>query len=95
MKTLVLAFTQAERGAPGFLSRRGEDSAKNMAESIGVFLQDTLGVRWQEGLAQRQAALHNDLRLKLLRSEKDIPAALSASLSLFATVLICSGSQED
>ena len=93
MRVLFLFFTQAEAGAPGFLSRRGEDSAANLAESLGQFLENSLQVDLTSGLPARALSLAEDLRWKAHRSQASLPVAVLASLALFPQVLLISGAQ--
>lgn len=47
MKILFLFYTQAELGAPGYLSKEGESAAETLAQNIAQFSVDALGIDLQ------------------------------------------------
>ncbi|MCA2960214.1 MAG: hypothetical protein IOD12_08175 [Silvanigrellales bacterium] len=94
MKLLFLFFTQSEGGAPGFLSRKGEEAAEALAESLSTFVSDSLGLDLAVGFASRARSLEEDIRWKAFRSPGSQAAAVAASLRLFSNVLLLSGAKE-
>lgn len=91
MKTLVLLYTQAEAGAPGYLSRQGEDSAENLAQTLFQFAQETLKCPLEDTYEVRVQSLKEDLRWKAFRAPAALPQAIRAAQGLFADLLLFSG----
>jgi|GEM_PF-618013 len=94
MKLFFLLFTPAEAGAPGYLSRQGEESAASLAESVFGFLTGSLGVDLDSGFAERARSLEEDVRWRLFRKPEQIGEAAMASLALEPNVLLVSGGHE-
>lgn len=93
MRVLLLFFTQAEPGAPGYLSRRGESGAANLADTLGAFLAESLGVRLDLNFEARAQSLNEDLRWKAYRKQDTLGSAVTAALGLFEdALLMCGGS---
>lgn len=91
MKILFLLYTQAEGGAPGFLSRRGEEAAGNLAQTLFGFAQDTLHIQVDAQYEARSKSLQEDLRWKAYKSAASLPQAIRAAHGLFSDVLLFSG----
>lgn len=91
MKILVLLYTQAEGGAPGFLSRRGEEAAGNLAQTLFGFAQDSLGIQLDTGHGERVTSLEEDLRWKAFRTAASLPQAVRAAHGLFPDLLLFAG----
>jgi hypothetical protein len=91
MKILFLLYTQAEGGAPGYLSRRGEEAAGNLAQTLFGFAQDTLKVDIDVDYERRTQSLQEDLRWRAYRSPSSLPQAVRASHELFGEILLLSG----
>ncbi|NBX15755.1 MAG: hypothetical protein EBR09_00165 [Proteobacteria bacterium] len=91
MKILVLLYTQAEGGAPGFLSRKGEDAAGNLAQTLFGFAQDSLGIQLDSGHGDRIVSLEEDLRWKAYRTAASLPQAVQAAHRLFPDLMLFSG----
>lgn len=91
MKLLFLLYTQAEGGAPGFLSRRGEEAAGNLAQTLFGFAQDTLGLNIDEHSEVRSRSLEEDIRWRAFRSPQSLPQAVRAAHALFGDLLLFSG----
>jgi hypothetical protein len=86
MQHLVLFLTQGEGGAPGYLSRLGEDGAISLAETLEQFLKG-LGFNFEDGAAQRSAGLY-----AIGPAEKvSFEVSLAAALGIYGEVLVCSG----
>lgn len=93
MKILFLLYTQAEGGAPGFLSRRGEEAAGNLAQTLFGFAQDTLQIDIDAQYDERSRSLQEDLRWKAYRGAGAMPQAVRAAHGLFSDLLLFSGEQ--
>lgn len=91
MKILFLLYTQAEGGAPGFLSRRGEEAAGNLAQTLFGFAQDSLGINIDAQYEDRSRSLEEDIRWRAFRSPQSLPQAVRASNGLFSDLLLFSG----
>ena len=91
MKILFLFYTQAEAGAPGFLSRSGEESAGNLAQTVHDFLTTSLGVEIESGADHRAKSLDEDIRWRAFKSAESFPSALKAASGLFSEVLCFAG----
>jgi hypothetical protein len=91
MKILFLFYTQAEAGAPGFLSRSGEEAAGNLAQTVFDFLTNSLGVEMESGSAHRAQSLEEDIRWRAFKSADSFPSALRAASGLYREVLCFSG----
>lgn len=91
MKILFLLYTQAEGGAPGYLSRRGEEAAGNLAQTLFGFAQDTLSIQLDSGYDQRSQSLQEDLRWKAFRTPASFPQAVRAAHGFFSDLLLFSG----
>lgn len=94
MRILFLFYTQAESGAPGYLSRRGEDAAGNLCESLIQFLTETLSVDLQSGLEQRARSVDEDLRWRAFKKPEALGQAIGSTLALFPDVLLMAGQEE-
>ncbi len=94
MKLLFLFFTQSEGGAPGYLSRRGEEAAESLADSLGQFLGQSLGVDVASGFDDRARSLEEDIRWRAFRSPASVGEAVAASLRLYSDVLLMAGGRE-
>lgn len=94
MKLLFLFFTQSESGAPGYLSRKGEEAAAALGESLGTFLSESLGLGLSEGFDARARSLQEDIRWKAFRSPDSQAGAVAASRRLFPDVVLVSGMKE-
>lgn len=93
MRILFLFYTQAESGAPGFLSQRGEDTAFHCAESVSQFLENSLQVDFSATHSEREVSLAQDLSWKRHVGPAYLSAAIKASSDLFPQVLIMSGAK--
>lgn len=91
MKLLLLFVTQAQRGAPGYLSRNGEDAAANLAETLARFLGEQLRLDLESGFAARAASLAKDPHWKELGRPGALTEAFTASASLYPDVVLSSG----
>jgi hypothetical protein len=91
MKFLFLFYTQAEAGAPGFLSRSGEEAAGNLAQTVHDFLSTSLGVELESGAELRAKSLNEDIRWRAFKSPESFPTALKAASSLFPEILCFAG----
>ncbi|MFZ9519280.1 MAG: hypothetical protein ACO3A4_02280 [Silvanigrellaceae bacterium] len=91
MKILFLLYTQAEGGAPGYLSRRGEEAAGNLAQTLFGFAQDTLLVNLDAEYEARTKSLQEDLRWRAFRNPSSFPQAIRAAHALFSDLLLVCG----
>lgn len=91
MKILFLFYTQAEGGAPGFLSRGGEEAAGNLAQTIFAFLQTSLGIDLESGSDARATSLNEDVQWRSFKSAESFGDALKTASCLFPEVLFFSG----
>ncbi len=91
MKILFLFYTQAEAGAPGFLSRSGEEAAGNLAQTVHHFLTSSLGVEIESGAENRAKSLNEDVQWRAFKSAESFPSALKAASGLFSEVICFSG----
>lgn len=91
MKILFLFYTQAEAGAPGFLSRSGEEAAGNLAQTVHTFLSGSLGIELESGAEARAKSLNDEVQWRSFKSAESFPSALKAASGLFSEVLFFSG----
>lgn len=91
MRRLFLFYTSAAAGAPGYLSRQGEQSAENLAETLYAFLTQTLELDLASEAEARANSLTNDLRWRLHRDQSKIESAIENSLAFFPQILLLSG----
>lgn len=91
MNTLFLFFTQAEGGAKNYLSRKGEDAAANLAETISQFLVETLSLDLSKNFDVRVKSLDEDLQWRAFKQQTSLRNAAQAALNLEPLVLVLSG----
>lgn len=91
MKLMFLFFTQSEGGAPGYLSRKGEETASALADSFEQFFEGSLGLTLKEGFEARATSLGEDIRWKAFRYQDSFSQAVAASLRLYPHALLVSG----
>ncbi|NBO38173.1 hypothetical protein EBU99_06290 [bacterium] len=91
MKILFLFYTQAEGGAPGYLSRKGEDAAGSLAQTLFGFAQDSLHIQLDSGFEQRARSLEEDIRWRTFKKSESLPQAVRAASQLFSDLLLLSG----
>lgn len=91
MNTLFLFFTQAEGGAKNYLSRKGDDAAANLAETIAQFLVGTLSLDLSKGFDARVKSLDEDLQWRAFKQQASLRNAAEAALNLEPTILVVSG----
>ncbi len=84
----MLFLTQAEGGAPGYLSQLGEDGALALAETLSSFV-GSLGLDLSSGSKHRAGALEG-LR-KAGQSAMSVEEGLRLAREICADVLVCSG----
>jgi hypothetical protein len=94
VRCLVLFFTQAQSGAPGYLSRQGEEAAQHLAETLESFLCQSLQLDLLSQKASRAQSLSDDVRWRLYKGPENFAGAVQASLGLFSEVLLLSGDAE-
>jgi hypothetical protein len=87
---LYLFLTQAEGGAPGYLSRLGESGVENAVDNIESFLQN-LGLDLQCGLRERQELLGQSDRVQSVGGPGQQRAATLFALDVHPEVMLLSG----
>ena len=90
-KILFLFFTQAEGGAPGYLSRKGEESAFHFTKSLRGFFIDSLGLPIEEEFEARVKSLSSNPKWKELKQSSKRSEAIKESISLFPILVTCGG----
>jgi hypothetical protein len=91
MKVLFLFYTQAEGGAPGFLSRNGEEAAGHLAQTLFHFACESLHLPMETELETRIESLEGDIRWRAFRKPDAFPQAVKAASALYPDVLLFSG----
>lgn len=91
MQLLFLFFTQSEGGAPGYLSRKGEEAAQVLTDSLSQFLSESLEINLNENFESRAKSLNEDLHWRQLQKSTDLAAALKAATILSPHVVLVSG----
>ncbi|MEY4065084.1 MAG: hypothetical protein RIR26_1292 [Pseudomonadota bacterium] len=91
MKVLFLFYTQAEGGAPGFLSRNGEEAAGHLAQTLFHFASESLQLPLEAELSQRLESLEGDIRWRAYKNQDSLPQAVKAASALYPDVLLFSG----
>lgn len=86
MQHLFMFVTQAEGGAPGYLSGLGDDAALNLAETLSQFVE-SLGIDLGSGAARRMAQLEAMTNRESLAHR----AALRSALEICPEVLLLAG----
>jgi hypothetical protein len=94
MQLLFLFYTQAEGGAPGYLSRKGEEAAQNLTESLLQFLSSSLGINLETDFEKRAKSIDEDIQWRAFRRQESLGNAISASLRLNREVLLLLGAQD-
>ena len=61
MKVMVIFFTESEAGAPGYLSKKGEMSARTLSESLDLFIRQSLGINIDKNLSSRLEVMNEEL----------------------------------
>lgn len=92
MNSLFLFFTQSEGGAQSYLSRNGEASAANLADTISQFLIDTLQLDLMSSFEARAQSLNNDTIWRSFKDQSNLFGAAEAALQLEPNVLLLCGS---
>ncbi len=90
MRRLYLFVTQAEGGAPGYLSALGERAMENTIENLKGFLGG-LGLDFEVSRVEREAQLSNASAVSAVGEPGQQAAAVKFSLSVFGDVLLISG----
>ncbi len=91
MKILFLFYTQAEGGAPGFLSRNGEEAAGNLAQTLFGFASETLKLSLQDGFESRAQSLSEDIRWRAFKKPDAIAQAVGCASQLYPELLLFAG----
>ncbi|RDB35180.1 MAG: hypothetical protein DCC88_11440 [Spirobacillus cienkowskii] len=92
MQSVFLFYTQAELGAPGYLSRTGEQGAETLAETVFSFLTEGFGINIEQNFEKRSTSLSQDEIWKSFKDSNSFAHALSASSDFYQDVLIVAGS---
>ena len=91
MKILFLFYTQSEAGAPGFLSRNGEESAGNLAQTLFDFASETLKLPLDDAFEVRARSLAEDIRWRAFKKPESLEHAVRAASQLYPDLLLFSG----
>ena len=91
MKTLFLFVTQAQNGAPGYLSSLGEQCAENLAENLVDFFEKQLSLDLQKDFEERAKVLNHDPKWKTFKTEQHYLNSINESLKLYPKVLFLCG----
>jgi hypothetical protein len=91
MKILFLFYTQSEAGAPGFLSRNGEESAGNLAQTLFGFASETLKLPLDDAFEARAQSLTEDIRWRAFKKPESLEQAVRAASQLYPDLLLFSG----
>lgn len=91
MKILYLFYTQAEAGAPGFLSRQGEESAGNLAQTLFQFANETLHLDLEAEFSSRAQSLAEDIRWRAFKKPDALSQAVHSASLLYSDLLLFSG----
>lgn len=93
MKILYLFYTQAEAGAPGFLSRQGEESAGNLAQTLFQFANETLHLPLENDIESRVQSLTEDIRWRAFKTPESLSQAVRSASLFYPDLLLLSGEQ--
>lgn len=91
MKILFLFYTQSEAGAPGFLSRNGEESAGNLAQTLFGFASETLKLPLDDAFDVRAQSLAEDIRWRAFKKPESFEQAIRAASQFYPELLLFSG----
>lgn len=91
MKILFLFYTQAEAGAPGFLSRNGEDAAGNLAQTLFNFASETLRLPLEAEMESRAQSLSEDIRWRAFKNPDSLSQAVQFASQLYPDLLLFAG----
>jgi hypothetical protein len=86
MQHLFMFVTQAEGGAPGYLSGLGDDAATNLAETLAQFVS-SLGIDLEPGVSQRAG----ELSALVNRDRLAHKHALRSAIKICPAVLLLAG----
>lgn len=91
MRSLFLFFTQSEIGAPGYLSRTGEQGATTLTETIISFLSESLRINILDGHEKRVSSLNEEPIWRSFQEKESFHKAIHASLTLYSEILVVAG----
>jgi hypothetical protein len=87
MSKLVLFFTQADTGAPGYLSQKGESDSQLFASSAFAFIHDSLGVNLVDQMDNRITMVSALAR----KPSNDLQQAIADSAAICPDVVLFCG----
>lgn len=84
---MVIFFTESEAGAPGYLSKKGEMSARTLSESLELFVKNSLAINIDKNHASRLERINENI----LKDHKDVSLSLRECYLFFKEIFILSG----